>query len=228
MRCCATRHPSIASKRWHCCPKSHTSGGSRASQSSLQQFLWISVQEWPLLRCISKTEAGWDESETGTMWRQKEGSQVTTASSPSLWAVSFNIYSHGGSLNPDSWKIFTPVSLCIRTAKRTIDRQPKKMAQEAWGWIETPETFKNCPVYPLKSAHILSDLVSLILRFLRPEIMPCYYSCTLPPSLELPHESSHVGVIYVLCLSSSCLANMDRLCAMRGYCGNKVQEAAED
>ena len=125
MRCCATRHPSIASKRWHCCPKSHTSGGSRASQSSLQQFLWISVQEWPLLRCISKTEAGWDESETGTMWRQ-EGSQVTTASSPSLWAVSFNIYSHGGSLNPDSWKIFTPVSLCIRTAKRTIDRQPKK------------------------------------------------------------------------------------------------------
>lgn len=33
--------------------------------------------------------------------------------------------------------------------------------------------------------------------------MLCYYSCTLPPSLslELPHESSHVGVIYVLCLS---------------------------
>lgn len=65
--------PLLLQERRHCCPKSLTGGGRRASKSSLQQFLWISVQEWLLLRCISKTEAG-GESETGTM-RRAEGGQ---------------------------------------------------------------------------------------------------------------------------------------------------------
>lgn len=41
------------------------------------------------------------ESQTGSMWLQSQGSQVTTASSLSLLAVSCNIYSHRGFLNPD-------------------------------------------------------------------------------------------------------------------------------
>lgn len=73
---------------------------------------------------------------------------------PRAYELSALIFTHtGGFLNPDSWKIFTPVSLRIRTAK----------LRKHGRWIETSETFKNCPVYPFKPAHIQSDLASLIL-----------------------------------------------------------------
>lgn len=107
------------------------------------------------------------------MCLQMKGSQVTTTSSLSLWAVSFNIYSHRGFLNPDSWITFIPLSLCRWPAKTQGSPRAVRHSNK-WGWTDTPEIWLHC---------------------LPPETMTCYFTCTLPPFSE-SHESIHVGVIY--------------------------------
>lgn len=145
-------------------------------------------------------------SGTGCMWLQRQSIPDATASSLCLLAVSSNICLNGSFLSPDSWRTFIPLSLwwTMKLSSVTVDSLTRRLNSENADW----------EIWHLLMLYIISNQIKislLILCFLHPQIMICYYGCTLPPFLEFLHESSHVGVVYVLCFSS-CLSNMDSLC----------------
>lgn len=161
------------------------------------QLYWLGFRDWfwldQLYSCISRRyPKGWMGN--SSMCLQMKGSQVTTTSSLSLWAFSFNSYSHRGLQNPDNYQTFIPFSLSH--------------------WPTKPQT------PPIGSMTLLTYvgvdwhtwiLPTWLLHI--PETAASYFTCTFPPFSQLLHESIHVGVYlqYVLAFSL-CLSNMDSLC----------------